>query len=323
MESDLEYPLPRIPYLNLQLELVSQEDTRLPSFKGSVLHGAFGNSLRRTVCVMGPKQPCDSCFLNRQCINTKIFETLIFQEAPRFLKGLKTSPRPFTFFCPDETRDFKAGDSLTFEMRLIGQTGEYHPYIIFAVQRMAEKGLGSRRGKFKLKEVLMETAAGKWERLYDGASQKLLGAPRTLIAPPSDKPENIESLTLRFLTPTRLKVDRELTTDFNFRQLLFRLLRRSLELAYFYVPGIEIEWEFHDLLVAANKVEITRRDLAWKELNRYSSRQKAEMLLGGFVGELDLQGNLAPFMPILRASEALHVGKATTFGLGRMEVVEK
>jgi hypothetical protein len=44
------------------------------------------------------------------------------------------------------------------------------------------------------------------------------------------------------------------------------------------------------------------------------------MTLGGLVGTLDLEGNLAPFAPLFRAAEILHVGKNTTFGLGRIAV---
>jgi hypothetical protein len=45
------------------------------------------------------------------------------------------------------------------------------------------------------------------------------------------------------------------------------------------------------------------------------------MTLGGFVGELEVEGSLTPFAPLLRTAEILHIGKGPTFGLGRMEVI--
>jgi hypothetical protein len=314
------YVLPAIPYLVLQFNLIAAEEAQLPSFKGSVLRGAFGNALRRTVCVMGPKQPCSDCFLNRQCVNTKIFETFIFEEPPRFLRGLNTAPKPFLLFCPDERRKYEAGEILSFEMTLIGKAIEQHPFIIFAVQKMAERGLGSRRHKFHLQEVFYRTSAGGWQQLYDGNSQKLTAAAEPSLTRPHNHPQPPEKLTLRFVSPTRLKFERELSLEFDFRQLLFRLLRRPLELAHFYAPQEKINWEFNILLVLGNTIEITEKNLQWKDLNRYSARQKAEMYFGGFVGDITLQGILAPFMDILRAGEILHVGKATTFGLGKVEV---
>jgi hypothetical protein len=53
-------PLPRIPYLRLRCTLRAEQPARLPPYKGSTLRGGFGHALRRTVCVMGPAQPCET-----------------------------------------------------------------------------------------------------------------------------------------------------------------------------------------------------------------------------------------------------------------------
>ena len=44
------------------------------------------------------------------------------------------------------------------------------------------------------------------------------------------------------------------------------------------------------------------------------------MILGGFVGEMEIEGDLEPLVPLLRTAEILHLGKGATFGLGRMEI---
>ncbi|GEM_PF-277726 len=325
--------IPGIPYIRLRHQLRTRQVGELPAFKGSVLRGAFGNALRKSVCVMGAKQLCRNCFLNRQCVNTRLFETLILDEPPRFLKGLPTSPRPFVLYCSEERRGFTPETPLVFEMSLFGTAVELFPFVIFAVQTMAQRGLGSRRLKFHLEEVAFLDEANEWQRLYDGATRKLVANPtilntvtQTNLTPGKQKPSSNQQsttpqqVTLRFISPLRIKINRELSSEFTFRELLFKMLRRNLELAYFYVPDAEIDWEFHDLLTAADHIEIIDRELRWIDLHRYSSRQKSEMKLGGFVGHITLQGNLAPFMPLLHACEVLHIGKATTFGLGRVEV---
>ena len=43
-------------------------------------------------------------------------------------------------------------------------------------------------------------------------------------------------------------------------------------------------------------------------------------VLGGFLGELIVKGNLEPFVQLLRTAEIIHVGKGATFGLGKMEI---
>jgi hypothetical protein len=43
--------------------------------------------------------------------------------------------------------------------------------------------------------------------------------------------------------------------------------------------------------------------------------------MSGFMGDLTLEGDLGPVGPLLELGEALHVGKATVFGLGRYRLV--
>ncbi len=204
--------------------------------------------------------------------------------------------------CGEEKSQFETGDGLEFDLTLIGQACDYYPYIVFSVQRMGEMGLGCRRQPFHLAEVWVLSADGESQMIYDGETQQLKNFPTRFTTPAGNAEEAINQLKICFLTATRLKFDHQLKMEFNFRQLLFKMLRRILELAYFHVPAAAIEWEFHPLLVAANEVQITDSHLRWLDQTRYSSRQKSEMQLGGFVGEMTLAGKLNPFLPILQTS---------------------
>lgn len=333
----MAYPLPAIPYLKLRFILISRQDNYLPSIKGSLLRGAFGHALRRTVCVMGPQQPCPSCMLRKQCVYPRLFETLIDpqDQVPRFLRGLPTAPRPYIFEPVDEARFYKADEALTFDLILLGQATELHPYTIFAVSQMAEQGLGVKRMPFRLEKVHWQSASllatapdlrmqneapppeAEWRLLYDGATKVLLDTPTPLLpARQSHEPSN--PLKVSFLTPARLKFNDSLSADFTFRMLVFKMLRRVLELAHFHAPGAHIDWEFHDLLVAADRVKITARALRWIDWERHSNRQKTEMKMGGFVGEMVIAGNLSPFIELLRVCEIVHVGKGAVFGNGKI-----
>ena len=42
--------------------------------------------------------------------------------------------------------------------------------------------------------------------------------------------------------------------------------------------------------------------------------------MGGFIGEMVLEGDLTPFGKLLRTSEGLHGGKGTVFGLGKVRL---
>ena len=112
----MQYQLPEIPFLKLRFVFTAQERARLHPIKGSMLRGAFGHSLKRTVCVMGRDQACGTCMLRQQCVYTRIFETFIEGEPPPFMHGLKTSPRPFVIDAPETKQEYKAGDALEFLM---------------------------------------------------------------------------------------------------------------------------------------------------------------------------------------------------------------
>lgn len=107
---------------------------------------------------------------------------------------------------------------------------------------------------------------------------------------------------------------------FDFRLLVSKMLRRTLELAHDYAPGQTLDWDLEPWLEKAAAVRVVSSDLVWHDWQRYSNRQRTKMRLGGLVGEMTLEGDLRPFSALLRTAEIVHVGKGTTFGLGRVEV---
>lgn len=161
-----------------------------------------------------------------------------------------------------------------------------------------------------------------WRQLYDGEKQKLLNAPNpsSLFESALQNDTSSQQLQLSFLTPTRLKFRDELTINFTFRMLCFKMIRRVLELAHFHVPAAIIDWEFHQLLVAADDIEISENRLQWSDWQRHSNRQNTDMKMGGFIGDLMLNGELRAFLPLVRACEVLHIGKGTVFGNGKIGV---
>jgi len=309
------YRLPPVPYVRLAFTLRALAPADLPEYQGSMLRGAFGHALRRMVCVMGREQPCSTCRLRRECVHTRLFETFIEGDPPPLLRGLPTSPRPFIFEPRGEARHLAAGEDLAFDLLLLGQAADLQAFAILAVERMAEAGLGRARHRFTLASVAC--------REPDGRRLDVLGtaglAPATPSLPTSDLPDASRAL-LRFVTPTRLKIRDHLVATIGFRALAFAMLRRTLELAHFHVPGADVDWTFRPLLDQAANVQVKAANLHWRDWQRYSSRQKTKMSLGGFVGDLELIGDLAPFAPLLRTAEILHVGKGATFGLGKMEI---
>jgi CRISPR-associated endoribonuclease Cas6 len=215
---------------------------------------------------------------------------------------------------------YQPGETLTFGWTLIGRGADYLPYFIYAFERLGERyGLGKGRGRFQVESVRWLAPGGEPVVIYRGTEQTLQSTFRSLhvqelAGPPAGEPGN--SLTLRFLTPTRLVYGGALTDSPDFHVLLRVLLRRLSNLAYFHC-GTDLQLDFRGLIAAAEHIQTVASRLRWYDWERYSSRQDVRMQMGGFLGRVTYAGNLQPFLPLLQLGAYVHVGKGTSFGLGK------
>lgn len=313
------YVLPRIPYLRLRVLLRAQRDATLPAYKGSMLRGAFGHALRKVVCMMPPEQPCESCLLRPVCYFTKIFDPFCPTQPPPFLQGLPITPRPYIFEPANEQRHLAAGDPLELDLLLFGQATDLQIYALLAIERMAVAGLGRHRAPFRLERVLARKPDGSWRIVLDEGRMRGHSGARPSF--PEVNGLDPSRAVLRFHTPTRLRVEHDHVETTTFPELAEAMLRRVMEVAWFHVTNPQIDWRVERLLDLARDVRIVRSDLRWQDWERYNLQQKTLMNMGGFMGSVEIEGNLEPFAPLLRAAEIVHVGRGTPFGLGRVEVV--
>lgn len=310
--------LPRIPFIRLSCILQAETECALPVVKGSMLRGAFGQALRRTVCVNPHGKECSECMLRESCVFTQVFETFVKLPAPPTMKGVLNAPKPFILHSFSEKTTFATGDSLAFDMTLLGDVCKLYPYIIYSIIHMSQRGLGARREPFTLIAVTAQNGRDGVVPVYRHDSETLLN---------SIEPQPLQAATalqqaaqMQFITPTRLKSNGQYTMDFTFRWLVVRMLQRVMELAYFYVDADSVYWDFGDWMQAANAVDLKSPQFRWHNWPRYSNRQHRKMDMGGFIGAVSLHGELAPFSELLSLCEILHIGKGTSFGLGKIKV---
>ncbi|MGA2403994.1 MAG: CRISPR system precrRNA processing endoribonuclease RAMP protein Cas6 [Syntrophobacteraceae bacterium] len=313
----------------------------LPPYKGAVFRGAFGNAFRRVVCAV-PRVDCAVCMLRQRCLYVSIFEPpppASYPDAAKFSQA----PPPYVLNPPLTNRQaFHPGDSLDFELVLIGPAIEALPYFIYTFTEMGKRGLGRERGRYAL--ACVDLVRGEESiRVYDGAAQMLTAYPLNDYTQHQPEENGVSDITLHFLTPLRLKVKGDLVTQLTFPVLFERLAQRLILLTAFYGSGAASEgkrrvWpdspgcggpppaalpDFSPLLTLAQSIVVTNDELHWYDWERYSARQKETMKYGGLRGNMTISGNVAPLLPCLRLGEVVNVGQATTFGLGRfkMEVI--
>jgi len=289
----------------------------LPPYKGGVFRGAFGYAFRRIVCAVR-NQECPSCILRDKCLYVNLFEPpppAGFPDSRKYSRA----PAPFVFRPPDSHRQaFHPGETLEFELILLGPALEALPYFIYTLVEMGKRGLGRERGKYELTRADWLNNGEAFE-VYDGPSQTLKGVAFEQNHLMQQVEEVAPEITLKFITPLRLKQKGRLVTQLTFPLLLERLIERITLLSTFYGSGTPAG--LADLQPLSERVNTAHDGLYWYDWGRYSTRQKDYMKLGGLRGEITFEGELAPFMPLLKLGEKVHVGQGSGFGLGGYEVV--
>lgn len=307
-------------FSRFSFRIEAEEDIVLPPYKGSTFRGGFGVAMKRVVCVVRERS-CEGCILKHKCIYSYIFETPTPEDTDR-LRGYTNIPHPFVIEPPeDPKRIYTAGESISFNLVLIGRAIEYLPYFIYTFEELGRRGIGKGRGKYTLKEVCTAHPAER-ASLYSIEDKTLRGS-KNYIVRGSDiaLPQIKDTLTLELVTPLRLVANGSIATDVDFHHIFRNLLRRISNLMYFHCDK-ELCVDFKGLIEGAERVRTVRKKLSWYDWERYSFRQSTRINMGGLTGTLSFEGNLEEFLPFIALGEYVHVGKGTSFGLGRIRIVE-
>lgn len=121
--------------------------------------------------------------------------------------------------------------------------------------------------------------------------------------------------TLAFYTPASLKYNGEFSREFSIDAILAAVKRRIYMLNCF--EGIENDF-YH--ICQAPVPKVSGQQHKHIKVPRHSSR-KEPMLLHGIIGFVQLEDIHPDTLMLLLAGELIHIGKNTSFGFGRYQVV--
>lgn len=300
--------------LAFRFQFTARESVYFPPGKsGNIVRGAFGTIFRQIVCL----EECHdkhSCEHRADCPYAKIFEPVAPAGGP---SGLHDWPRPFVFRAAHlDGATIEPGRPFHFDVHLFDLKDPGIVYFVLAFAQLATEGLGPRRGRASLMRVDQLDADGlPAARVYDGhtflATQLLPPIPIHLT--PALEP--VSKVRVRFLTPTELKHGELLATRPEFAALFGRIRDRLSTLRALYGAG-PLEVDFKAMGERAAEVKMTKVSLHFSEAERRSAKTGQRHPLGGFVGEAEYEGQLAEFMPYLRAAKWVGVGRQTVWGKG-------
>ena len=304
-----------LPLLRLHLTVRAEGPLQLPPYAGSMLRGAFGHAL----LALSPLPHTDGkpCALHASCPYCQLFA------APPLpghsLQKFSAMPQPYVIEPPTGgAQQLQAGQTFDFGLVLIGKALGDLPTVLQAWQRALRTGLGRGHTPCTLIEIFDENGL---QRLSDKREQ--LSNLNVVVPPP---PALHTQATLHFHTPLRLQVQGKPVRagQLTARDLLIALARRTQLLCDVHLGAAAPKQDFAVLSTQAAAITLHSEDLHWFDWGRYSQRQQQEMQLGGLLGSVQLQGDLAPFAALLQLGQWLHIGKNATMGLGgyRLEAVK-
>jgi len=305
------------------------EELRLPDYKGSALRGGFGFAYKKATCLSRDRQ-CGPCMLKSACAYYTVFETKVPKDRARQLRIGADAPHPFVLEPPmTERQYFHPGSTISYGLTLFGNAIEKLPFFVYAFMILGEDlGLGKGRGRFRLQSVVDENG----KNIYDDGN--LSGGFVVLSAREILERGGAEdgAIMMKFQTPVRMKTawKREgqglltsVSSDDDFRLLLKALYHRAFVMTQLYGDNPDqMPYDSRALPLLGSDVQLSESRTHWLDWTRYSTRQKQEMKLGGMLGTVSFSGKTGQYLPLFRLGEYLHIGKGSTFGLGKYQLLE-
>ncbi|MCK6629265.1 MAG: CRISPR system precrRNA processing endoribonuclease RAMP protein Cas6 [Anaerolineae bacterium] len=326
---------PNFTLVYYRFTMTALQPLHLPTYKGVALRGGLGQTLKKLTC----NQPwtCEkACPRGNDCPYGYIFETSP-PDGAEVLRNFSEVPRPFVIEPPRDRREtILPGEQLSFGLILIGHGMNYFPYFLAVFRELGWQGLGQGRGQYELNTIdAISPLDGVVEPVYRADRPEVR---MTRLTPTSQAITDYaaslpaQRLTVEFLTTTQLKhQDRMLEVGPPFAVLVKALLSRVSSLSYFHCWQ-RFETDFRGWIDRAAAVRLVQDKTYQEAWSRFSTRQteridrvekRKRIEMGGLLGQVTYEGDLAPYLPLLVLGQLIHVGKKTVFGNGQYRIMEQ
>lgn len=302
----------RFAFYRLRFHFTTVDPLWFPSGEtANMVRGALGYALRQVGC------RCGAGAHDAGCAYARIFE-------PRALartgpSGFDERPRPFVLRTRHlEGQVFWPRKPFSFDVHLFDLRDPGLRYFVDAFSLMAREGLGRLRRQAKLTSVEQLDADGLVRgRVSDG--REVAGELDPVSMALEANGATPDAACVRFLTPTELKCGGGLAVRPDFPALFARIRDRISTLGALYGQG-PLDINFRGMGERVASIEMTRCEITHDSVKRRSSRTGQTHPLGGFTGEAEYRGDLAEFLPYLRAARWTGVGRQTVWGKGEIMV---
>jgi len=261
-----------------------------------LIRGVFGKILYDEVCAHKDLEDCDECPENRSCPFTEIFKIKL--QPSHSLYGKYTAPPVPYILYPDfgGSNKFVRGSTFAVELTLIGKAVEYDTFLLQIVQQLGE-GEGLLYRKIECSGI-----------------ETMIGDDRKSHLRFSEQPTVATQLKLHFLSPLIFKVESN-----QIKSLPFTALMRSLAERVSVLNRLYCDENSADLKLFSS--EITDKEYI-DSFYKTEVEVKKKVYKDALLGSVAYRGQLNEYMPLIRAGEALHLGRFANYGFGKYIIEE-
>jgi hypothetical protein len=220
---------------------------------------------------------------------------------------------------PGGAGDLLEGDSVDFEVLLLGRAVQSLGDLLLVMQQLGECGLTGTALRFDVAQVRALGLDGQWRQVWSSSRSGPELAPEVMRldawleqAWPDQAP-----VTLDFMTPLRLITQGRVLRRPRFSQLFPFLLRRVSAMLHAHCHLEPVETPTR-VLAAAGEVEARWTDLRWSDWRETGERGR----VGGVTGRLLLNGEgLDKVLWVVLLATLFGVGKGAAYGAGRCRAI--
>lgn len=304
-----------LPYAEVEFQAKFLENGYLPPFRGVSLRGGFGYYFKKTVCHVRSGN-CNECIVRTSCTYSYIFEGIAPEERT-IMRLYPYVPQPFVIITEmKEPTDVKAGQSWKFGLRLFGRAIEHFPYVAYSLMELGKYGLGKDKIKFDIEKI---TQTSNTDLIFQSGSHRLSKLKLQYCDSTLENTKR-DTVTLEFITPAKLRIGGRDAYKVTFCDIIRSAIRRLSILTHFYGVSLTELLNTSEIVEKSSEIRTEHDQTQWFEFQRYSRRQGHKMTIGGLVGRMSFTGDLDQFLPLLALTEIANIGKATSFGFGRIAV---
>jgi hypothetical protein len=265
---------------------VRDRELIFPDFAGSAWRGVFGLALRRQFCRRAGRSCHLDCSNPGECLYSQVFAPPPYRDSSG---NLVDRPRPYAIqVSTPHQAVYPRGSMYQLSLTLLGTACDSAPALVHALASAALLGVGQRRTPLEL----VSTTVVELPESYTGSSRA----------------------NIRLVSPTRIIAGGEVVHQPSFLHILAAAYQRVNAL----IPDAGLP-AWPSISSAAREIR-SATVTSWWDWRRYSGRDRCLQPFGGVVGEVSVEGDLTPHLPLLALAQRLNVGKHATFGMGHLEV---